>query len=203
MLVQLVRPLVRSQIQMLARTPAADAKLTNMVAQWLGYLGVYAEVTRLETEGELIQVSLKVGRPEQCTETEWQSILDNLTHKGTAWREDTGLTYATMTPAQKGKVHRLLACVLQASNDNLVEDWHQVSGELAQLGLEASLLNELRSAIRVPTPMEVLIEDLQPDVAAFALSKAIGIALMDKHINEAEDGALKILLNALQRETRP
>ncbi|MEM1290320.1 MAG: hypothetical protein AAGH67_02415 [Cyanobacteria bacterium P01_H01_bin.162] len=203
MLVQLVRPLVRSQIQMLARTPAADAKLTNMVAQWLGYLGVYAEVTRLETEGELIQVSLKVGRPEQCTETEWQSILDNLTHKGTAWREDTGLTYATMTPAQKGKVHRLLACVLQASNDNLVEDWHQVSGELAQLGLEASLLSELRSAIRVPTPMEVLIEDLQPDVAAFALSKAIGIALMDKHINEAEDGALKILLNALQRETRP
>ncbi|MEM6433389.1 MAG: hypothetical protein AAF773_05960 [Cyanobacteria bacterium P01_D01_bin.115] len=202
MLVQLVRPLVRSQIQMLARTPAADSKLTNMVAQWLGYLGVYAEVTRLETEGELIQVSLKVGRPEQCTETEWQSILDNLTHKGTAWREDTGLTYATMTPAQKGKVHRLLACVLQASNDNLVEDWDRVTGELAQLGLEASLLNELRSAIRVPTPMEVLIEDLQPDVAAFALSKAIGIALMDKHINEAEDGALKILLTALQQETR-
>ena len=203
MLVQLVRPLVRSQIQMLARTPAADAKLTNMVAQWLGYLGVYAEVTRLETEGELIQVSLKVGRPAQCTETEWQSVLDNLTHKGKAWREDTGLTYATMTPAQKGKVHRLLACVLQASNDNLVEDWHQVSGELAQLGLEAALLNELRSAIRVPTPMEVLIEDLQPDVAAFALSKAIGIALMNKHINQAEDGALKILLNALQQETRP
>ena len=203
MLVQLVRPLVRSQIQMLAQTPAADSKLTNMVAQWLGYLGVYAEVTRLETEGELIQVSLKVGRPEQCSEAEWQRILDNLTHKGKAFSEDAGLTYATMTPAQRGKVHRLLACVLQASNDNLLEDWDQVSIELVQLGLEESLLSELRSAIRVPTPMEVLIKDLEPDVAAFALSKAIGIALMDKHINEAEDGALKTLLNALQQETIP
>ncbi|MGD1940480.1 MAG: hypothetical protein ACFB0G_04160 [Leptolyngbyaceae cyanobacterium] len=203
MLVQLVRPLVRSQIQMLARTPAADSKLTNMVAQWLGYLGVYAEVTRLETEGELIQVSLKVGRPEQCTEAEWQKILDNLTHKGKSVPEDSGLTYATMTLAQRGRVHRLLACVLHASNDNLVEDWDQISVELVQLGLEESLLNELRSAIRVSTPMEVLIKDLEPDVAAFALSKAIGIALMDKHINEAEDGALKILLNALQQETIP
>ncbi|MEO1295835.1 MAG: hypothetical protein AAFW75_08520, partial [Cyanobacteria bacterium J06636_16] len=63
MLHQLVRPLVRSQVQMLAQTPSAGTKLVNMVSQWLGYLGVQAEVTHLKTEGDRIQVSLRVGKP--------------------------------------------------------------------------------------------------------------------------------------------
>ncbi|MGD1860516.1 MAG: hypothetical protein ACFB0E_11170 [Leptolyngbyaceae cyanobacterium] len=200
MLVQLVRPLVRSQIQMLVRTPAADSRLASMVSQWLGYLGVYAEVTQLEASGKQIEVSLRVGRPEQCSEQEWQQILENLTHRGsTQSAEDTGLTYEAMTPAQQGKVHRLLACVLQASSENLLNDWDDIQSQLTEIGIAGKLLRELRSAIRVATPMELLVKGLEPEVASFALSKAIAIALMDKHINQAEDGALKTLLDALQQ----
>ncbi len=78
MLIQLVRPLVRTQIQMLTRSPSANARLVSMVSQWLGYLGVQAEVTHLNTQGNRIQVALKVGKPEQCTEDEWRQILENL-----------------------------------------------------------------------------------------------------------------------------
>lgn len=201
MLVQLVRPLVRTQLQILARTPAADSKLTNMVAQWLSYLGVHAEVTQLKTTGELIEVSLKVAKPEQCSKTEWQQILKNLTAESEHPTTDPGLTYDTMTASQRRKVHRLLACVLRASNENLIEEWEQMQPQLSELGLAPAMLEELRSAVRVPTPITLLVEDLEPEVASFALSKAIAIALMDKHINRAEDDALKTLLDALQRKT--
>lgn len=201
MLVQLVRPLVRTQLQILARTPTADAKLTGMVAQWLGYLGVHAEVTQIQAKGEVIQVSLKVARPEQCTEGEWRQILSNLTPTRDRTKTDTGLTYQKMTGAQRRKVNRLLACVLQASNEHLVEEWDQMQPQLSNLGMDDEMLRELRSAVRVTTPMALLVEDLEPEVAAFALSKAIAIALMDQYINEAEDDALKTLLNALQQST--
>lgn len=200
MLVQLVRPLVRTQLQILARTPSADSKLTTMVTQWLGYLGVHAEVTQLKTEGGLIEVSLKVAKPEQCTEPEWRQILKNLTSASDRPNADPGLTYASMTAAQRRKVHRLLACVLQASNNNLVEEWEQIRPQLANLGLTAEMLQELRAAVRVPTPMELLVQDLEPEVASFALSKAIAIALLDQQINRAEDDALKTLLDALQQK---
>lgn len=201
MLVQLVRPLVRSQIQMLARTPSASSRLTGMVAQWLGYLGVHAEVTQLKTEGELIQVSLKVARPEQCTQTEWQQILSNLTRPHESSTGEARLTYQAMTTSQQSKVIRLLACVLHASNENLVEEWDPIQPQLSFMGLTDDMLQALRSAIRAPTPMELLVKDLEPEVASFALAKAISIALMDQQINRAEDDALKILLEALQKET--
>lgn len=201
MLVQLVRPLVRSQIQLLARTSAADSKLMGMVAQWLGYLGVQAEVTQLKTEGELIQVSLKVSRPEQCTETEWAQILTNLTRGHRPQDETTGVTYQTMSSAQRSKVHRLLACVLRASNENLIAEWSQIQAQLLETGIDSEMLNELRVAVRVPTSMELLVADLEPEVASFALSKAIAIALMDQQITHAEDNALKTLLDALQEKT--
>ena len=196
MLVHLVRPLVRTQLQILARTPSADSKLTGMVAQWLGYLGVHAEVTQLKTSGGQIEVSLKVARPEQCTETEWQQILGNMTLTGDRLAPQPGITYRTMSSEQK--VHRLLACVLRASNENLLHEWEQMQSHLAAVGLDDAMLQELRSAIRVPMPMSLLVEDLEPEVASFALSKAIAIALIDQKINRAEDDVLKTLLDALQ-----
>ncbi|MGF1458139.1 MAG: hypothetical protein ACFBSG_03855 [Leptolyngbyaceae cyanobacterium] len=201
MLVQLVRPLVRSQIQTLANTSAADTKLSSMVAQWLGYLGVHAEVTRLETTGELIAVSLRVGKPEQCNEDEWRKILDNITRKGNEQALDSQeLTYEAMTSAQQRKVHRLLACVLRAASDDPINSWDSLTPQLIELGLSEALISELRAAVRVDMPMELLVADLEPEVASFALSKAIAIALMDKHINQAEDDALEKLLDALQQK---
>ncbi|NJL48971.1 MAG: hypothetical protein HC929_17790 [Leptolyngbyaceae cyanobacterium SM2_5_2] len=197
MLVQLVRPLVRTQVQLLSQSPSASAKLMGMVAQWLGYLGIQAEVTQLQTTGERIQVSLCVGKPEQCTETEWRKILDNLNRENGSEAELPTLTYSAMTPAQQSKVHRLLASVLQASGPSVLDDWDSLRPQLAVLGLEEGMLLGIQSALKAPMPMEILVEQLDPDVAAFVLSKAINIALLDRQINQAEDSALKTLLNAL------
>jgi hypothetical protein len=103
-----------------------------------------------------------------------------------------------MSSDQRRKVHRLLACVLRASNENLLDEWEQTQSQLVAAGLDAVMLRELRSAIRVPTPMTLLVEDLEPEVASFALSKAIAIALIDQKINRAEDDVLKTLLDSLQ-----
>jgi len=202
MLVQLVRPLVRSQIQVLANTEAAGTKLVRMVAQWLSYLGVHAEVTHLQTEGDRITVSLRVGKPEQCHEDEWQQILSNLTHGSAAAGAQSILTYATMSSEQRSKVHRLLAYVLRVSMEDPIDRWEDLHPQLTAIGLEASMLPEIRSAMRVEIPIELLVKDLDPEVAAYALSKAISIALLDKQINQAEDDALNALLHALEREAK-
>jgi hypothetical protein len=204
MLIQLVRPLVRSQIQMLTRTPEANAKLVGMVSQWLGYLGVQAQVTQLKTEGNHIQVSLQVGKPEQCTEDEWRHILANLEQAGDLEGAEAGpVPYASMTPPQRSQVHRLLACVLRASGDDFMGEWHDLQPQLVAMGMDVTMLQGIEAAAKVSMPMDLLIEDLEPEVAAFALSKAINIALLDRHITPAEDDALSTLLSALKQESKP
>ena len=204
MLIQLVRPLVRTQVQMLTRTPAASAKLVGMVSQWLGYLGVHAEVTQLKTQGNRIQLALKVGKPEQCTEAEWRQILTNLEQgKEPDSTRSEANSYNAMTDAQKNQVHRLLACVLRASSDTFTEDWQTIRPQLAAMDMDESMLYGIEAASRVSMPMDLLIKDLEPEVASYALSKAISIALLDRHITEAEDDALNTLLAALKQKTLP
>jgi hypothetical protein len=200
MLVQLVRPLVRTQVQMLSQSPSASSKLIGMVSQWLGYLGIQAEVTQLNTMGDRIQVLLFVGKPEQCTATEWQKILENLSQESSPSADSPILTYSAMTPPQQSKVHRLLAAVLQAGSPNALEEWPDRYPQLLALGMEAAMLQGIQAALKAPKPLELLIEQLDPEVAAFVLAKAIHIALMDRQISPAEDSALKALLNALDRD---
>jgi hypothetical protein len=198
MLVQLVRPLVRTQVQMLAQAQSASGKLVGMVSQWLGYLGIHAEVTQLQTTGNRIQVSLCVGKPEQCTEAEWQQILDNLNQDIDATPAEDALTYTAMPPAQQSKVQRLLASILHASGQDPLKDWATLRSRLGAMGMEESMLVGIQSALKVPMPMELLVEQLEPEVAAFVLSKAINIALLDRQISQAEDTALKALLHAVE-----
>ncbi|MBE9110742.1 hypothetical protein IQ273_15105 [Nodosilinea sp. LEGE 07298] len=200
MLVQLVRPLVRTQVQMLTKAQSASGKLVGMVSQWLGYLGIHAEVTQLHTTGDRIQVSLCVGKPEQCTEAEWQQILNNLNQDKNATIEADALAYAAMSPTQQSKVQRLLASILQASGQDPLEEWVSLRLRLAALGMDESMLVGIQSALKVPMPMEILVEQLEPEVAAFVLSKAIHIALLDHQISQAEDTALKALLNAVDHK---
>lgn len=200
MLVQLVRPLVRTQVQMLAQAQSASGKLVGMVSQWLGYLGIHAEVTQLHTTGDRIQVSLCVGKPEQCTEAEWQQILNNLNQDNTTTIEADALAYTAMSPTQQSKVQRLLASILQASGQDPIAEWLSLRPRLLALGMDESMLVGIQSALKVPMPMEVLVEQLEPEVAAFVLSKAIHIALLDQQISQAEDTALKALLNAVDRK---
>jgi hypothetical protein len=197
MLVQLVRPLVRTQVQMLAQAQSASSKLVGMVSQWLGYLGIHAEVTQLQTSGNRIQVSLCVGKPEQCTEAEWQQILDNLNRDVDTTSAVDTLAYSAMPLAQQSKVQRLLASILHASGQDPLADWPTLRSRLAAMGLEESLLTSIHSALKAPMPMALLVEQLEPEVAAFVLSKAIHIALLDQQISQAEDTALKALLNAV------
>lgn len=203
MLVQLVRPLVRTQVQMLAQAQSASSKLVGMVSQWLGYLGIHAEVTQLQTTGNRIQVSLCVGKPEQCTEAEWQQILDNLNRDVNAAPAVDTLAYSAMPPAHQSKVQRLLAAILHASGQDPLADWLTLRPRLMSMGMEESLLMGIHSALKVPMPMALLVEQLEPEVAAFVLSKAIHIALLDQQISQAEDTALKALLNAVDSGTDP
>lgn len=203
MLVQLVRPLVRTQVQMLAQAQSASSKLVGMVSQWLGYLGIHAEVTQLQTTGDRIQVSLCVGKPEQCTEAEWQQILDNLNRDVNAAPAVDTLAYSAMPPAHQSKVQRLLAAILHASGQDPLADWLALRPRLVSMGMEESLLMGIHAALKVPMPMALLVEQLEPEVAAFVLSKAIHIALLDQQISQAEDTALKALLNAVDSGTDP
>jgi len=202
MLIQLVRPLVRTQIQMLTKTPSANTKLVGMVSQWLGYLGVQAEVTQLQTQGNRIQVSLQVGKPEQCTEDEWRKILANLEQEAQlqATKPATSI-YDGMSPTQQNQVCRLLACVLRASSQDFSKEWGSLRPQLETLGMDESMLGGIEAAARVSVPMDLLVQDLEPEVASFALSKAINIALLDRQITQAEDDALNTLLRALKQQS--
>ncbi|WP_035986340.1 hypothetical protein [Leptolyngbya sp. KIOST-1] len=200
MLVQLVRPLVRTQVQMLTQAQSASGKLVGMVSQWLGYLGIHAEVTQLHTAGDRIQVSLCVGKPEQCTQSEWQQILNNLNQDTSTAVEADTLIYTTMSPAQQSKVQRLLATILHASGQDPLADWNSLRPRLTAMGMEEAMVVGIHSALKAPMPMEFLVEQLEPEVAAFVLSRAIHIALLDQQISQAEDTALKALLNAVDRK---
>lgn len=197
MLAQLVRPLVRTQIQVLAATKAASSKLVGTIARWLGYLGVRAEVTQLQVMGDRIQVSLSVAKPEQCTEDEWRQILANLDAAEDALPTNGELTYATMTQPQRRKASRLLAHVIQAGRPEASAQWEQLQPDLVSLGLDAELLQSIRVALKVPQPLGPLLDDLDPEIVAFVLSRAIGIALLDKEISSDEDNALTSLYATL------
>lgn len=200
MLDHLVRPLVRTQIQLLTQTQSASARLVGMVSQWLGYLGIHAQVSHLKVSDGRVKISLDVGKPEQCNPQEWQQILDNIAQTHGDEAHDEGLTYAKMSSTQKKKVTRLLACVIQAGNPETALDGNSLQRRLIAMGLEEPLVLEIKSALKVPGVFEPLLEDLEPDLAAFVLSRAISIALIDLQISQQEDSALKAIYSVLEQK---
>lgn len=202
MLDRLVRPLVRTQIQLLSQSQSANARLTGMVSQWLGYLGVKADVTQLNTDQGRIQISLEVGKPDQCSENEWCQILTNIEQTNGAAKNGAELTYGEMSQGQKSKVHRLLASVIQAGDKNAIQAWDTLQPRLAAMGMNEEMLVNIKAAMKVPAMVDSLLADLEPEVAAYVLSKAISIALIDREINQDEDTVLKSIYNALENKTR-
>jgi hypothetical protein len=192
MLSQLVSPMVRTQIRLLANSQATRSTLMTTIAQWLGFLGVQAQVTQLDTATNKIQVCLTVGKPNTCEAGDWQRILTNL---------DQGKAIAPapssmMTEQQERKLQRLLAYMIQAGEPDA--NWDVLAPQLQRLGFEEGTLLGIRSALKVPQSLEILMEGLDPDVAAIALSKAVGIALLDRQVNSHEDSALSALLKAMK-----
>ncbi|MEM9007887.1 MAG: hypothetical protein AAGE59_30790 [Cyanobacteria bacterium P01_F01_bin.86] len=202
MLARLVRPLVRTQIQLLAQTQSANSRLTGMVSQWLGYLGVQADVTQLNTDDGRIQISLAVCKPDQCSENEWCQILTNIERNNGTASNGAELTYGEMSRAQQSKVHRLLASVIRAGDKNAVQSWDSLQPRLAMMGMNETMLVNIKSAMKVPAMLDSLLEDLEPEVAAYVLSKAIGIALMDREINQDEDTVLKSIYRAIEAKAK-
>ena len=196
MLSQIVRPMVRTQLRLLANSRATRSTLITTIAQWLGFLGVQAKVTHLNTDANQIQLTLKVGKPEACDTNDWQQILQNLQQGELAIDAQAA---PTLNPQQERKLQRLLAYVVQIGDPNKPVDWEYLYPQLQSLGFAEEMLLGIKAATKIPQTLEQLVEGLDPDVAAIALSKAVGIALLDRQVNPMEDRVLATLLEAMKR----
>jgi hypothetical protein len=199
MLSQIVRPMVRTQIRLLANSQATYSTLVTTISQWLGFLGVQADVTQLHTEANRIQLSLTVGKPESCDDCDWEKILRNLDRNGVNTPAQAQAT--ALNSAQERKLQRLLAYVIQAGHPDSVVEWEVLYPQLQSLGFEDDMLAGIKAALKIPHSLEQLTEELDADVAAIALSKAVGIALLDRQINSSEDKALTALLDAIKQQS--
>jgi hypothetical protein len=199
MLTQIVRPMVQTQVRLLANSRAIRSTLISTVSQWLGFLGVRAEVTHLDSGAGRIHICLTVEKPDACDARDWQQILNNL-NQGDTEAELLSTNTAKLTPPQQSKMCRLLAYVIQVGNPDHPLDWENLCPQLKALGLDEATLVGIRSALKVPHSLDDLIEGLDSDVAAFALPKAVSIAMLDKRVNPSEDLALSTLLKAMREE---
>jgi len=195
MLSQIVRPMVRTQLRLLANSQATRSTLITTVSQWLGFLGVQAKVTELGTTSNQIQLSLTVGKPESCDGQDWEKILSNLEEAKSL--PDTSHAIALTSP-QERKLQRLMAYMIQVGDPDHGVNWEELDPQLRSLGFDESMLLGIKSAAKVPQSLELLTEELDVDVAAIALSKAVGIALLDRQVNPGEDQALSAFLKAMK-----
>jgi hypothetical protein len=199
MLSQIVRPMVRTQIRLLANSQATRSTLVSTIAQWLGFLGVRAQVTHLRAGSDRkIRISLTVEQPEACDFQDWQQILQNL-NRQTARPDPLLFNPSQLTPQQQTKLQRLLAYVIQIGGPNQSIHWETLYPQLQGLGLDEEMLLGIRSALKVPQSLEQLMEGLDADVAAIALPRAVSIALLDRQVNPSEDRALATLLQAMKQ----
>ena len=194
MLSQIVRPMVSTQIRLLAKTKTTRTTLIKTIAKWLGFLGVEATVTQLDTAGDKIKVSITVGQPKSSEDSDWQQILDNLDRDTS---EALVLDAASIPADQQTKYQRIIAYAIQMSNPDSDTDWEQIYPQLQLLGLEESMLLGVKSALKVPQSLDRLVKDLDADVAAVALSQTASIALLDRQVNPNEQQALQTLLAAM------
>lgn len=193
MLSQIVRPLVDTQVRLLANSQTTEKTLSQTIACWLGYLGVRTEVTQLIPNSDRISVTLTVGKPESCDQKDWQKILDNLAHSQTG--EKTGQSQE-MEMAKLIQLSKLLAYIIQAGSSETNADWSVLEEQLSTLNLDSITLEAVHSALKVPQFLSA-IEKIDPDIAARAFPLAVKIAWMDDQITTQENEALKTLLSLI------
>ncbi|ACK64498.1 conserved hypothetical protein [Rippkaea orientalis PCC 8801] len=196
MLSQIVRPLVQTQIRLLANSQATQTTLIDTIARWLGYLGVQAKVTKLTPDSERIHLSLTVAKPDGCDSQDWQQILNNLRSPATIEGSSEN-NYTQMSEVQQQQLARLLAYLIQVGNPNGKISWTEVETQLLPLNLNPFILSSIQVALKVPQPTD-LLQKLDPDVAASAFPIAVRIAWFDQEINPHEHDALSTLLSAMK-----
>jgi hypothetical protein len=200
MLSQIVRPMVQTQVRLLAHSRSTRATLVSAISQWLGFIGVQAQVSHLYADSGQIHISLTVDRPDACDPVDWDRILGNLAPCGSP---DYGTCAPAnehqFTPHQQHKVQRLLAYLIQVGDPKETVNWDILAPQLQTMGFDQETLMGIRSALKVPQSLEDLVEGLDPDVAAIALPKAVSLAIMDRQVNHSEDQALMALLKAIKQ----
>lgn len=198
MLSQIVRPMVRTQIRLLANSQATRSTLVKTIAQWLGFLGVQARVTHLDAASNQIHVSLTVGKPDACDAHDWNQILNNLDRTRT-WEHAAQISTVDTPSPQQSKLQRLLAYVIQVGHPQGLPSWDILQPQLATLDFDEATLLGIKTALKVPQSLEHLLVGLDADIAAIALPKAVSIALLDRQVNPSEDKALSALLDAMKQ----
>jgi len=193
MLSKIVRPLVETQIRLLANSKTTQSTLAQTVISWLGYLGVRTEVNQLIPNSDRISISLTVGKPDACNQADWQKILDNLTKSHSHL---SSLQSEEVEMAQLIQLSRLLAYVIQVGSPNTEVDPDMVEKQLAPLNLDSITLRGIRSALKVPQSSSA-IDKIDPDLAARAFPLAVKIAWMDNQLTAEESEALKSLLSLI------
>ncbi len=194
MLSHIVRPLVQTQLRLLANSQETQATLIETIVEWLGYLGIHAQINSLNSEADKILVSLSVSKPEDCNSHDWQKILNKLRldEKCNQKLDD----FEQMELAEQLQMVRLLAYLIQIGQPEQRVSWEMVKPQLSSLELDESLLAGIRSALKIPQSIE-LIEKLNPDVAARAFPLAVKIAWLDRQVNSQESQALSALLKVM------
>ncbi len=198
MLSKLVRPLVETQIRLLANSKTTKKTLAQTVVSWLGYLGVRTEITQLIPNSDRISVSLTVGKPESCAQKDWQKILENLSNSpsefSTTQSEEVEMTKLV-------QLSKLLAYVIQIGTPNAEVDTAIIENQLSLLNLDTVTLKAIQSALKVPQLIDS-IDKIDPDIAARAFPLVVKIAWMDNQITKPESQALKALLALISPETK-
>ncbi|MGK7877309.1 MAG: hypothetical protein AB4426_29635 [Xenococcaceae cyanobacterium] len=194
MLSQIVRPLVQTQIRLLANCQGTQATLIETIVRWLSYLGMSAQVNSLKSDADSITVSLTVGKPEGCNSLDWQQIIHKLHLDGPLHQGQD--SFEQMELAEQLQMVRLLAYLIQVGQSSEKVSWEAVKPQLISLELSESLLAGIRSALKIPQSIE-MIEKLNPDVVARAFPIAVKIAWLDRQINPQESQALTALLKAM------
>jgi len=193
MLSQIVRPLVDTQVRLLANSQATEKTFAQIIASWLGYLGVHTEVTQLIPNSDRICVSLTVGKPESCAQKDWQKILNNLANSQI---ETPSVQSEEMERTKLIQLSKLLAYIIQSGSPETKPDWAILEQQLGNLNLDSITLQAVQSALKVPQILSS-VEKIDPDIAARAFPLAVKIAWMDDKVTTQESEALKTLLSLI------
>lgn len=194
--------MVSTQIRLLASCQATRSTLIATVAKWLGFLGVRSQVNHLEAGADQkIRICLTVDKPEGCENHDWQQILQNL-NQGTTDNLNQEHPQPQLTSQQQSKLQRLLAYLIQVAEPEVKVNWDVWSAQLERLGLDEQMLLGIRSALKVPQSLDLLLEGFDPDLAAIALPLAVSIAIVDRQINSSEDSVLTALLQAIKQPAK-
>ena len=124
-------------------------------------------------------------------------VRDPLGQRSTFDRQQASLclnSYDQISPAQRSKLQRLFAYLIQNSELSDKHNPDALSNFLYQLNLDEFMILGIRCALKVPQPIERLLRELDPNVIALAVPQAMKIALCDQKLNQEAETTINTML---------